>query len=512
MPLFSGTPRFDNGSAGSLAITNEGHLEVAIHDPILPFGSVHTESVSHQIQFDAVYNVLDPQLVQTTALNNGTVTTSSGQFVMQTGTNAAGYAVLQSRHRVRYRPGQGLVGKCTAVFGTPVANSYQLVGFGHAETGLYFGYVGTSFGILHVTGGIREIRTLTVTVGSSHGENVDVELDGTTYQVAVTNSGSTKKTAYEISKGTYTGWTAMQVGATVVFLAGSAGPKTGDFSLAGTSATGTFATTTAGVLSTDTFIPKTSWNVDKMDGTGRSGQTLDPTKGNVYRFDIQYLGFGALVFRVEIVPTNGNSPTFIPVHIIRYPNTYTTPSLSNPAFPFAAIAYNSGSTTNTTLKVASVGAGVEGEIHPTGPRFAYRQSSASISTTLLPMFTIRNDYVRSAKANQTVVRCITLTGAMKHNFSGEVYVVRNATLTGTPDFVAHDTYSCTSVDYSATGVTYAANNQLLVTQSLGDTGNFTYTFTEGLSLQPGETLTVAAKVFSGTATTFVVGLNTREDS
>lgn len=513
MPLFSGTAVYDNGTVGHQSLTNEGHLEVAIHDPLLPFGSVHTESITQQIQFDGVYNLLDPQLTLPTTASGGNVAATGGQFVLTTGTNSAGYAVLQSRHRVRYRPGQGLVGKCTAVFGTPVASNYQLVGFGHAESGLYFGYIGTAFGILHVTGGVREIRTLTVSVGSGHNENVTVELNGTEYTVAVTASSNAKKTAYEISKGTYAGWTAMQVGATVVFLSGSAGLKDGDYSLTGTSATGTFAQTLAGAATSDTFIAKSSWNVDKLDGTGRSGITLNPLTGNVYRFDIQYLGYGALVFRVEIVPTNGNSPTFVPVHIIRYPNSYTTPSLTNPSFPFTATNYNAGSTTDTTLKVGSVSAGVEGQINYTGPRFGYRQSSASVSNTLVPLFTVRNDLVHNGRANQTVVRVQTMTGAMKHNFSGEVYLIRDATLTGTPDFVAHDTYSCTSVDYSATGVSYANNRQLLLTQSLGDTGNFTFVFdNDSLKIQPGETLTVAAKTYSGTATVFIVGLNTREDS
>lgn len=47
----------DNGQRRKLRATDEGHLEVALHDPRLPFGSVHTEGLTPVFQSDAVYGI-----------------------------------------------------------------------------------------------------------------------------------------------------------------------------------------------------------------------------------------------------------------------------------------------------------------------------------------------------------------------------------------------------------------------------------------------------------------------
>jgi hypothetical protein len=46
----------------------------------------------------------------------------------------------------------------------------------------------------------------------------------------------------------------------------------------------------------DVFIPKTAWNVDRADGTGRSQMVLDVTKDNIYWIDVQWLGAGRARF------------------------------------------------------------------------------------------------------------------------------------------------------------------------------------------------------------------------
>lgn len=42
----------------------------------------------------------------------------------------------------------------------------------------------------------------------------------------------------------------------------------------------------------DTSIPQSKWNVDKLDGTGPSGITLDPTKAQIVVIDLEWLGVG----------------------------------------------------------------------------------------------------------------------------------------------------------------------------------------------------------------------------
>ena len=182
----------DSGALRNLAMTGEGHAEVAIHDPLLPFGSVHTENLRPVFQTDAVYG-LNTGLVDSRSATGGTASASDSMFLCQTGTSVGGFSVIQSRKRLRYRAGQGAICRFAGLFTTGVANSYQLMGIGHAEDGYYFGYQGTNFGIFTVKRGVREVRTLTITTGSSTAENMTVTLNDTAYTVAVTNSSNIQR-------------------------------------------------------------------------------------------------------------------------------------------------------------------------------------------------------------------------------------------------------------------------------------------------------------------------------
>jgi len=370
---------------------------------------------------------------------------------------------------------------------------------------------------------VREYHTLTITTASTATNDYVVTLPNTaTVTVTATNNSSTTKTAYEISQGTYPGWKAAQRGATVVFLADSVGPSGGSFSLAQTGAVtpaaGTDATTLTGVNASNTWIPQASWNGDTLDGTGSSsnpsGGSLDPSKGNVYQIGIQYLGFGSISFQVESVPTNGNNPEFVTVHTIRYPNSSTTVSMAQPSFPFTMAAYSSGSTTNLSVSVGSFAGFVEGDIRRIGPRSSYYNNSGVTSATgsYVPLFTIRNAIVFSGRANQCVSHLVSVHGAAKSNTGlTTYYLIRNATLTGTPNFTQFSTQSATYWDTAATGCSFSSNTQVIWSGTVAESGDFNYGFQDDeITLQPGETVTLAVRSVTATATC-VGSLNTRED-
>ncbi len=509
----------DDGSRQKLKSTAEGHLEVAVHDPRLPFGSLHTESLTPIFQSDAVYGVNDQQELATTS-GSGTATATNSSFVVSTGTTIYSFGTIQGRKRLRYRAGQGVIARFTSRFTTGVANSIQVAGVGHAEDGFYFGYNGTSFGILHVARGVREVRTLTVTTASTATNNYNVTLNGTAFNVTATNNGSTTRTAYEIAQGTYTGWSAEAVGSTVIFIANSAGVVSGSFSLAqsgaGVPAAGSFAQTKAGVASTDTWYAQSAWNGDKLDGTGASGATIDPTKGNVYSIGIQYLGHGPITFRVEVA-ASGNNPDFVTVHTLRFPNTLTATSVGNPSFPFTMAAYSAGSTTDLSVSVGSFSGFIEGKKILHGPRYSYVNTLTTVgSTNYQALFTVQNRRYFGGRSNQSVVNLLSVSGALKHTQPCIFYLIKNGTLGGTPNFSQFSSGSCTNWDSSATTVTFSDNSQILWTGHLGETGDIDHHFTNGetsgeITLQPGEWITLAAKASTGTPSYVTGSLNTRED-
>lgn len=515
----------DIGKPVSLLSTAEKYLSTAIRDPRLPFGSIHTESLTPVFQTDAVYGISTQQCTTTTGLSVGTgansasVTGTNNLFKCSTVTTQFSFGTLQSRRRLRYRPGQGVLARFTSFFSTPAASSIVVAGVGTAESGYFFGYNGTSFGILHSTGGVREIQTLTITTASTATNDYVVTLPNTaTTTITATNNSSTIKTAYEIAQGTFAGWKAIPVGSTVVFIANSVGSVSGTFSLAqtgaGTPAAGTCVETLSGAASTDTWVTQSSWNGDKLDGTGASGVTLDPSKGNVFQIGIEYLGFGAITFKVEVCPASSNNPYFVTVHTLTFPNTRTTVTQSQPSFPFTMAAYSAGSTTDVSVSVASFSGFIEGDSVSIGPRETYYNNSGVTSSTsaYIPIFTIRSHYIFKSRANQVVTRLIGLGGAAKSNTGlTTFYLIKDATLTGTPNFAAWSTNSCTVVDTAATGCSFSSNDQVVWSGTISETGDFNYAFSDKeITMHPGESYTLAVR--SVTATAVCVGsLNTRED-
>jgi hypothetical protein len=279
------------------------------------------------------------------------------------------------------------------------------------------------------------------------------------------------------------------------------------------------AQTTAGVNSTETFIPQSTWNGDKLDGTGASGVTLDPTKGNVFQIGIQYLGFGSITFQVEACPPDANNSDFVTVHTIKLPNTLTNTSFGNPSFPFTMAAYSAGSTTNLTVKCGSFAGFIEGAKVLHGNRFSYNNTLTTVgSSNLQALFTIMNARVYGGRTNQAVINLMSVSGALKHTSPVIYYLIKNGSLAGNPSFTSLSSNSCSLYDTSATTVSYSTGDQLLWTGHVGDTGEMDHHFggsneltIEEVTLQPGEWVTLAAKSTTGTPSYVTGSINTRED-
>ena len=520
--------RHDSGAIHHLPVTSEGHLEVAIHEPRLPFGAIHTESIHPVFQVDALYGANPAMIVETEGLgfdpgpaigaNSGSSVAANNKFTCSTGTTAFSFASLQSRSRLRYRPGQGILVRYASLWSTPAADAISVAGVGTAESGFFFGYNGTNFGILHSTGGVREVQTLTITNEATTGGTITLRLNGLDNTVTIPTGADPTATAYDISQQTYSGWSAEQIGSTVVFVAAAVGNKTGTFSLTNGTAVataGTFAETHAGVASTDTWILQTSWNGDKLDGLGASGVTLDPSMGNVYEIDIQFLGFGSVAFKVEVnAGATTNNHNVVVVHTLQIPNSQTATSVSQPSFPFTMAASSAGSTTDVSVSSSCFAGFIEGPSALVGPRLNYFGTASSSVTVYTPLFTIRNDLVYKGRVNQTIINLLSVSGAAKSNNGLTVfYLIRNATLTGPTSFGAYSaTVSSTYFDNTSTACTFDTNDQIIWSATTSETGAFNINFLteDRILLQPGETLTLAVQ--SVTATAVCVGqINTRED-
>lgn len=473
-----------------------GDTRVAAHEPV--------------IQLTFPYNI-NTYIVEKEE-NGGTVTAATSMMVLQTGAGANQYAIAHSRRRVKYEAGVGVMCRFTAVFTAGVANSTQTIGIGGAAECFAFGYNGATFGILHRYGGQREIRTLTITTASSTAENITITLDGVTKSVAVTNSGNTTTTANEIAAASYAttgaGWTAKAAGNTVVFISRDSAVHSGAFTLSGaTTAVGAFAQTVAAVVPTESWIAQSSWNGDdKFDGTGITGVTLDPTKGNVFQLDYQYLGFGIIRFFLED-PANGEMHL---VHSIEYSNANTRPSLDNPSMSLFAAVKNTTNASNITLKTGSMAAFVEGIRKNLGVNRGIKRSATIGAAGDTPITSIRVSDVYQSKQNKSEIKLDYVSCAVEHSQPVQINFIANPTLTSA-SFTAIDT--ATSAVYQDTSATAYSGGVFLFALPLGKSGNQIIDLKDLIDFGrfgPGDVLTLTAEYSSGVNAAVRVSLNFTE--
>lgn len=356
--------------------------------PLTAFNELLVSQPYPTIQQSFQYDVLSPQLyLSYTSGGSSSVAVSNSVCSLTIGTGLGDYSTLRTRRLLKYRPGQGVDLRFTTVFNEAKAGTWQLAGIGSATNALYFGYNGLNFGILREYNGLLEIRKLTITGASSASEEAKVTLNDVEFKVNLTNAGGViSYTAHELQNGSYTGWTVEHINDSLYFLASSTGSKSGTYSFVSGTASGTFSQITAGLANTQEWTYRTDWNVDKMDGSGDSQMVLDQTKGNVYRIEFQYLGFGCLNFYIE----DDDTGRFQLVHRMKYPNKHTTPSVLQPSFSPQFAVYNIGGSEGITLKLVSIAGFIQGKINRFEPRGSLTNEKAILSNTETNIMVIKN--------------------------------------------------------------------------------------------------------------------------
>jgi hypothetical protein len=343
------------------------------------FGELSVESKTPQVQLRFPYNVVPPDIGQ--VLTNHASSSVSVASAVASVTCAGAYPAfsqIRTLDTLRYGPGQGAEFLGTCAFTTGVALSSQVFGPGDDDEGLYFGYNGTSFGVLRKAFGSLEIKSLEITAGESTGAgDITITMDGTAVTVAIGVSDTIAEVCAAIVAeadafgNAGRGWEVhTDDNVSVEFISLVAENAGGAFTFADTDSTGvtagSFTEEVAGVAPTDTWVAQASWNGDTMDGSGPSGMTLDPTKLNVYKIQFQYLGAGDQQFFIESQATG----KLVLVHTFHYTNQNTVPWCQDPTFHLNLIAktesgYSGGA---LTMKTASMGGFIQGQENPDGVR------------------------------------------------------------------------------------------------------------------------------------------------
>lgn len=93
----------------------------------------------------------------------------------------------------------------------------------------------------------------------------------------------------------------------------------------------------------DTKVAQSSWNIDKMDGTGNSAINMDFTKSHIWLFDYEWLGVGRVRFGMF---HNGE---IIYVHQSLHDNSETTAYMSTPNLPLRYQMVTTGSSPASSM-------------------------------------------------------------------------------------------------------------------------------------------------------------------
>lgn len=196
----------------------------------------------------------------------------------------------------------------------------------------------------------------------------------------------------------------------------------------------------------DDWIPQADWNIDTMldtgagFGAGPSGQILDPTKGNVYQVQFQWLGFGTITFYIE----DSETGDLVPVHRIKFSNKNVVPSVGNPSFPICLMVDNGTTTTDLIMRGSSFAAFIEGSEAHLGPPFA-ADAVANVNTTGHVIFGIRNETTFKGVTSQVLLHPSAMSVANGDNRQA----VFDILLVPTADFTA-GAFSSVNSDSAAT--------------------------------------------------------------
>ena len=192
----------------------------------------------------------------------------------------------------------------------------------------------------------------------------------------------------------------------------------------------------------DTDIVQSSWNLDKLDGTGASGITLDASKAQILIIDFEWLGVG----RVRIGFVIAGIPIY--AHQFLHSNIVTQVYMSTPNLPVRYWIENDGTGVASTLEHICCTVISEGGIQELGSNLSQATEDLFISADVAGI-TYAVFGIRLKAANLDAI--IKLINIMIMNATNDNYhweLIHNPTLAA----------AVTWVDSTDSSIQYAAGD------------------------------------------------------
>jgi hypothetical protein len=206
-------------------------------------------------------------------------------------------------------------------------------------------------------------------------------------------------------------------------------------------------TSTSGSASDARYVDQTSWNGDKLDGTGTSGITLDLTTTQILFLDFEWLGVGSVRCGFVI---NGQ---FIVCHTFHNANIQTAVYMTTAILPVRYEITNTGTTASSSaMKQICSSVMSEGGYEAVSQEYVARMTTATtgtfLTTTFKPLVSIR----LASTALGSVILPYNLNFLPTTSDNYELALFENATLT-TPTWTAISNNSKVEQDIASTSMT-----------------------------------------------------------
>lgn len=252
--------------------------------------------------------------------------------------------------------------------------------------------------------GVSALRDVVTTTGAGTVTNTSTE-----YSVSTTANGADSAILESAMRGRYEPGYAGEagIGARIPVLpTGNQIARWGLFdsqngAFFGATSTNIFVAIRRGGV--DTVFNQSSWNVDKLDGSGPSGATLNLSKGNIFQTVFTWYGYGVIEFRVVMPDPATLAQEVITVH--RYSPTAQT-SFVDPNQPIRAEIDNAGTASSFDLFVGGRQYNIIGKYEPTFRVTSERRTLTNVTTTLTPVISFTRKAVfpaGSARVNSVEV-------------------------------------------------------------------------------------------------------------
>jgi len=246
-------------------------------------------------------------------------------------------------------------------------------------------------------------RTPIVTLNSSFGLSNLRDIQETTNSAAISATGgeillstgataSSKATLESAQVGSYIAGYGAEIGINLrvptaptgnqVAIFGGRTPDGNNGFYWGVDATGIFVARLSG--GTETKVYQSNFNIDPLDGTGKSGFTLDQTKGYIHQVKFTWYGAGQILYGIMAIVDDVQR--FIPCHSLKVDESI---SIEDPNLAVIAEADNGGDAADLDLYVAGRQYSIVGKYVPNRRLTGESRGSVSTSTTIEPLVTFK---------------------------------------------------------------------------------------------------------------------------